>query len=227
MQLTMSPVFVISNINFILAMSCFMTRFWCCALRAMRAVQTGCVTRLNPFLHSQEPRAYTDSDFKQYWMPDSQCKECYECGEKFTTFRRRHHCRICGQIFCSRCCNQEVPGKFMGFIGNLRVCTYCCKIVLSYAQSVDSTGDFKALQEDLQRVTEDTSSSTPGEGVTPRKKTIFREEDMRGRPRYALQFVLGSSVWTVTPVNNIAGVEVHSFLRESTWNLSRTCCGNL
>ncbi|VTJ55420.1 Hypothetical predicted protein, partial [Marmota monax] len=56
-----------------------------------------------------------DSDLKQYWMPDSQCKECYDCSEKFTTFRRRHHCRLCGQIFCSRCCNQEIPGKFMGY----------------------------------------------------------------------------------------------------------------
>lgn len=56
---------------------------------------------------------------KQYWMPDSQCKECYDCSEKFTTFRRRHHCRLCGQIFCSRCCNQEIPGKFMGYTGRV------------------------------------------------------------------------------------------------------------
>lgn len=27
---------------------------------------------------------------KQFWMPDDQVKECYECNEKFTTFRRRH-----------------------------------------------------------------------------------------------------------------------------------------
>lgn len=60
---------------------------------------------------------FQDSDLKQYWMPDSQCKECYDCSEKFTTFRRRHHCRLCGQIFCSRCCNQEIPGKFMGYTG--------------------------------------------------------------------------------------------------------------
>lgn len=64
-----------------------------------------------------------DSDLKQYWMPDSQCKECYDCNEKFTTFRRRHHCRLCGQIFCSRCCNQEIPGKFMGYTGEC-----CCGV---------------------------------------------------------------------------------------------------
>ncbi|GFV39401.1 1-phosphatidylinositol 3-phosphate 5-kinase [Trichonephila clavipes] len=58
---------------------------------------------------------YKDSDFKQYWMLDSNCKECYDCGDKFTTFRRRHHCRVCGQIFCWRCCNQEIPGDLIGY----------------------------------------------------------------------------------------------------------------
>ncbi|XP_078620485.1 1-phosphatidylinositol 3-phosphate 5-kinase-like isoform X2 [Branchiostoma floridae x Branchiostoma japonicum] len=100
-------------------------------------------------------KEYKDpSDLKQYWMPDSQCKECYECGDKFNTFRRRHHCRVCGQIFCSRCCNQQVPGKFMGYTGDVRVCTYCCKVVLSYAQTVDGNGDLKAIREDLKNLTE-------------------------------------------------------------------------
>lgn len=51
-----------------------------------------------------------DAENRQYWMPDSNAKECYECGDKFTALRRRHHCRICGQIFCSKCCNDEIDG---------------------------------------------------------------------------------------------------------------------
>ena len=39
---------------------------------------------------------YNEAEFKQYWMPDSVSKECYECSYKFTALRRRHHCRICG-----------------------------------------------------------------------------------------------------------------------------------
>ena len=38
--------------------------------------------------------------------------------------------------------------------GNLRVCTYCCKVFLSYLQSpdieADLSADLKALQDDLQ-----------------------------------------------------------------------------
>ncbi|XP_065212151.1 putative 1-phosphatidylinositol 3-phosphate 5-kinase isoform X2 [Planococcus citri] len=105
-------------------------------------------------LKNKNSPAYKDTNLKQYWMPDSVSKECYDCGEKFTTFRRRHHCRVCGQIFCSQCCNQEVPGKIIRCSGNLRVCTYCCKVVLSYLQSADIEADLsidlKALQDDLQ-----------------------------------------------------------------------------
>lgn len=48
------------------------------------------------------------------WMPDYNKKECYDCGKKFTTFRRSHHCRICCQILCSRFSNQEIKGKKIG-----------------------------------------------------------------------------------------------------------------
>ncbi|KAM9342605.1 1-phosphatidylinositol 3-phosphate 5-kinase isoform 2-T2 [Pholidichthys leucotaenia] len=123
-----------------------------------------------------------DSDLKQYWMPDSQCKECYDCNEKFTTFRRRHHCRLCGQIFCSRCCNQEIPGKFMGYTGDLRACTYCRKIALSYAHSADSG----SIGEDLTLLSDSPCSVSllePNEPRTPvggRKasRNIFLEEDL-------------------------------------------------
>ncbi|KYN10309.1 Putative 1-phosphatidylinositol-3-phosphate 5-kinase [Trachymyrmex cornetzi] len=105
-------------------------------------------------LKSNNLRSYKDSQLRSYWMPDSVSKQCYECGERFTTFRRRHHCRVCGQIFCSKCCSDQIPGKIMGCTGDLRVCTYCCKVVLSYLQSSDMrsdlSADLKALQEDLQ-----------------------------------------------------------------------------
>ncbi|XDV30332.1 hypothetical protein PO909_033271 [Leuciscus waleckii] len=123
-----------------------------------------------------------DSDLKQYWMPDSQCKECYDCNEKFTTFRRRHHCRLCGQIFCSRCCNQEIPGKFMGYTGDLRACTYCRKIALSYAHSADSSSigeDLSALSDSALSVCvlEPTEPRTPV-GGRKASRNIFLEEDL-------------------------------------------------
>ncbi|KAL3891964.1 hypothetical protein ACJMK2_004204 [Sinanodonta woodiana] len=119
------------------------------------------LTRLSNILErrSMTPQVYKDKDFKQYWMPDHSCKECYDCGEKFTTFRRRHHCRICGQIFCNACCNQELPGKIIGFKGSIRVCTYCCTVVQKYAQKADPLSDVNRVKENLQKLESDFSNS--------------------------------------------------------------------
>ncbi|KAJ1364050.1 hypothetical protein KIN20_024043 [Parelaphostrongylus tenuis] len=73
----------------------------------------------------------------QYWMPDSTGKECYQCEERFSTFRRRHHCRLCGQIFCSKCCNIHMPGSSLGYLGDLRLCHYCARVMAQYLPPED------------------------------------------------------------------------------------------
>lgn len=72
-----------------------------------------------------------ESEFKQFWMPDRNCKECYECGAKFSMLKRRHHCRICGRIFCSACCNFDMIKRYTDDI-DLRVCQYCAADILKY-----------------------------------------------------------------------------------------------
>jgi 1-phosphatidylinositol-3-phosphate 5-kinase len=32
---------------------------------------------------------------KDFWMRDENCKECFHCGDTFSAFRRKHHCRKC------------------------------------------------------------------------------------------------------------------------------------
>ncbi|KIK70502.1 hypothetical protein GYMLUDRAFT_972544 [Collybiopsis luxurians FD-317 M1] len=62
---------------------------------------------------------------RDYWMDDENAKECYDCKSIFTTWRRKHHCRICGQIFCSRCASNVVKGSRFGQEGTVRVCNLC------------------------------------------------------------------------------------------------------
>lgn len=61
---------------------------------------------------------------KEYWMKDETSTECFICSKLFTTFRRKHHCRICGQIFCSRC-TTLIPGDKFNHNGKMRVCKTC------------------------------------------------------------------------------------------------------
>ncbi|CAK5280385.1 unnamed protein product [Mycena citricolor] len=62
---------------------------------------------------------------RDYWMDDENCKECYDCASVFSTWRRKHHCRICGQIFCSRCASNIIKGYRFGQDGMIRVCNLC------------------------------------------------------------------------------------------------------
>ncbi|KAI9189124.1 Mitochondrial distribution and morphology protein 12 [Blastocladiella emersonii ATCC 22665] len=75
---------------------------------------------------------------RDYWMKDEACKECYDCKTPFSTFRRKHHCRICGQIFCYRCASNTIPGESLGFVGFIRVCDYCLNVMRSYSENQES-----------------------------------------------------------------------------------------
>jgi len=38
------------------------------------------------------------------WMPDERVSQCFKCNKGFDLFKRRHHCRSCGRIFCRSVC---------------------------------------------------------------------------------------------------------------------------
>ncbi|KAF9884904.1 1-phosphatidylinositol-3-phosphate 5-kinase [Aspergillus nanangensis] len=61
---------------------------------------------------------------REFWMRDENSKDCFHCGEPFSTFRRKHHCRTCGQIFDSKC-TLLIPGERFGQPGSIRVCKPC------------------------------------------------------------------------------------------------------
>merc|ERR1719271_2381550 len=58
-------------------------------------------------------------------MPDRLCKTSYECELQFNMFRRRHHCRFCGQVFCHSCASYFVDGKSVFLSGMVRACKLC------------------------------------------------------------------------------------------------------
>lgn len=76
----------------------------------------------------------------------------------------------------------------VSFVGNLRVCTYCCKVVLSYLQDNELSMDLKALQEDLlskfgdssEDISSDVSTSsrsrTPTELSRRKISVVYQEE---------------------------------------------------
>ncbi|KAL1630722.1 Mitochondrial distribution and morphology protein 12 [Diplodia seriata] len=96
---------------------------------------------------------------KEFWMRDENAKDCFYCGEVFSTFRRKHHCRTCGQIFDAKC-TSLVSGKVFGQSGNIRVCKPCEAIIngneddsSDYSEDADQSSLFEseALSKPLNR----------------------------------------------------------------------------
>lgn len=52
------------------------------------------------------------------WVRDSAANMCTACGEPFRFFLRRHHCRLCGRIFCHACASNydTVPPQMLSMI---------------------------------------------------------------------------------------------------------------
>ena len=77
---------------------------------------------------------------KEYWMRDENARDCFYCGDSFSTFRRKHHCRTCGQIFDAKC-TSLVSGQQFGQTGTLRVCKPCESIINGYDDSSEYSDD--------------------------------------------------------------------------------------
>ncbi|XP_054821488.1 1-phosphatidylinositol-3-phosphate 5-kinase FAB1B-like isoform X2 [Prosopis cineraria] len=78
-------------------------------------------------------RAEPPNVSRDFWMPDQSCRVCYECDSQFTIFNRRHHCRICGRVFCAKCTANFIPAPSdepktgREDWERIRVCNYCFK----------------------------------------------------------------------------------------------------
>lgn len=59
------------------------------------------------------------------WVPDDRARDCADCKQRFTQFRRKHHCRACGQVFCSDCTKQRIRLPQFGYTNPERVCENC------------------------------------------------------------------------------------------------------
>ncbi len=60
------------------------------------------------------------------WVPDAQRQNCPLCQVAFSTFTRRHHCRLCGEVVCDNCstARRDLPFHQQK---QLRVCNACAE----------------------------------------------------------------------------------------------------
>jgi len=98
------------------------------------------------------------------WVPDAAVSECVLCLASFGLFRRKHHCRACGKIFCGACSRHQSTIPELGYFRPTRVCNLC-------------------VQRASSRDTPPHSTKKP---AFPRSPALTRRQ--RGHPHSGLRF---------------------------------------
>eukprot|EP01126_Amoeba_proteus_P000360 TRINITY_DN10110_c0_g1_i5.p2 TRINITY_DN10110_c0_g1~~TRINITY_DN10110_c0_g1_i5.p2 ORF type:complete len:104 (-),score=19.82 TRINITY_DN10110_c0_g1_i5:632-943(-) len=63
-----------------------------------------------------------------HWLEDSTVTKCPSCTVEFDFFERRHHCRLCGGIFCDTCSSWRAPIQEQASEAE-RVCKECIGVL--------------------------------------------------------------------------------------------------
>lgn len=124
-----------------------------------RADKTNWLTNLQKQIKKLETHSMANDHllFKAVWVPDSACKECLLCKQKFNSFVRKvilcqfikvihfilflfqHHCRMCGRVVCSSCSPHKADiARLNGSEGSgrlERVCSACFRSKASVSQA--------------------------------------------------------------------------------------------
>jgi hypothetical protein len=83
------------------------------------------------------------------WIEDSEVLLCMECNVTFGMWTRKHHCRLCGRLFCYKCASYtrtvpttvaannviNIKDKLIKYVysrNQVRVCKKCAKIIDSH-----------------------------------------------------------------------------------------------
>ncbi|CAH8614921.1 unnamed protein product [Heterobilharzia americana] len=75
---------------------------------------------------------------------------CHRCKSAFTTFRRKHHCRNCGQVFCGECTTSRAVLPKYGIEKEVRVCDLCFETLNKPQTAVSNTEDKKTIEKENQ-----------------------------------------------------------------------------
>ncbi|OAA62059.1 1-phosphatidylinositol-3-phosphate 5-kinase [Niveomyces insectorum RCEF 264] len=113
---------------------------------------------------------------KEFWMADETCKECFLCGDSFSAFRRKHHCRTCGWIFDSKC-TSTISGQKFGVPGNLRVCKTCLDVINRRYDSESDESDDPRLTTLFRNNNNNNNNNTATKSAAQSSASIRQKAD--------------------------------------------------
>eukprot|EP00585_Thalassiosira_rotula_P012446 CAMPEP_0196131176 /NCGR_PEP_ID=MMETSP0910-20130528/1285_1 /TAXON_ID=49265 /ORGANISM="Thalassiosira rotula, Strain GSO102" /LENGTH=2403 /DNA_ID=CAMNT_0041390619 /DNA_START=126 /DNA_END=7334 /DNA_ORIENTATION=+ len=113
-------------------------------------------------------------DFVVVSVPDALRMECPGCNAAFTYTRRRHHCRLCGDVFCDACSSSRtiLPLDGPEFDTPVRCCDWCMKDV--------KKGNYFSLRRYLTPLQLFDPDSTTTAKTTTSNKKAAKDDDGAG-----------------------------------------------
>eukprot|EP00939_MAST-03C_sp_MAST-3C-sp1_P002319 g2319.t1 len=72
------------------------------------------------------------------WECDGNDNRCAVCSVRFTLIRRRHHCRLCGNLVCDTCSQSRLPTAYSGTLE--RACDECVQLKTSALREDEDNG---------------------------------------------------------------------------------------
>lgn len=88
------------------------------------------------------------------WMNDSEASRCLSCNTEFSFLLRKHHCRLCGRIFCNNCSDNWLPTPHSRKLR--RVCQRC--FLSNQKQNLEQVRENHEIDEDFKSDGSDVSS---------------------------------------------------------------------
>ena len=74
-----------------------------------------------------------EEDKEKFYIPDDKAEICFKCLSKFSLLFRRHHCYICGNVFCKNCLNKIIQLTESANSKSIKVCEYCHSMSIEFS----------------------------------------------------------------------------------------------
>lgn len=87
------------------------------------------------------------------WVPDHAVTSCMRCHTQFWFGRRKHHCRNCGQLFCSECSDNLAPIPTEQLYHPVRICEDCFQKLYPEEAAQKARAAIEALQTNPSKET--------------------------------------------------------------------------
>lgn len=152
------------------------------------------------------------------WVPNSDRKACAVCLRGFY-FRRKHHCRTCGEVVCSSCALLRELEEPIFDITHLRVCSACMTSAGARQQQLSAVSATGTGDEPASSTSNDTESYIRGLR-SPQHNSyedmIFHMRESRDRDRRQSDLareVLEASDTELKPANPPCKIDVSPQLR--------------